>query len=629
MRILLLLLLASQLDTSLSQDLHHYLKVQFLHELARNGPISWKCLCILLDDHVDDIHYQWISDVNIPKIIITPSSNVNIPIKLIDAYLIFTTKELLTETENSISNLIKSKQLDPTERIIIFSDNSIQLLQSTDLDQMLVQPNFRWNTRTGLSDQPILKIHHYRPLTSLKPTERTGIYDGSRLTSDMKRLLFDQSFNYGDKDLKVTTFLSPPTTIECKYDDQNQLCGRDPNLIRAIGEILHFRPIFLPPKLKGSKWGDRLNNGTWTGLIGDVSSGTTTLGVANVFTTQHYTEQVEMSYPYDISCSTFLTPPPEPWPQFYALIKPFDPLLWLITFLSLFLGGMLIQLIAIAYRWLFGKQDQLCVFGEAMIYNAQSITGVRAGSGGERSAWPVRIYNSNWWLFCFVLGTIYRTGLTSWLALSPVLMNPIDTVNQLVHSNLKPYGFNTFVRDLAQYSNDPDTIALGQRLELVPCNVTVQMLMTDQNGNALYENKNYLKYLASTILPSATKNISVQHIDPRLRLHVMRECLRSFPVAIAMTPGTDLKSPMTRIIHQLNAAGLVNYWLDSVVDEVTILRKQSKNESEPTPISLYHLEGAFYLLLLCYGFSMVSFIAELAVRYVFCRHYVVIVPSYD
>ena len=175
------------------------------------------------------------------------------------------------------------------------------------------------------------------------------------------------------------------------------------------------------------------------------------------------------------------------------------------------------------------------------MYTTQSLTGIRCGSENN-SPWPVRLYNSNWWLFFFLLGTFYRTGLTSWLASSPILMLPIDTISQLVRSDLKLYGFNTFMRDLAQDSNDPDTIELGRRLEIVPANMTVEFLMGQQDTNAFYENKNYLKYLSATVLPNA---------NPWQRLHVMRECLRTFPVAIAMSPGSPFKSEITQIINQM------------------------------------------------------------------------------
>ena len=158
-------------------------------------------------------------------------------------------------------------------------------------------------------------------------------------------------------------------------------------------------------------------------------------------------------------------------------------------------------------------------------------------------------------------------------------MAPVDTIAQLVRSDLTPYGYNTFVRDLAQYSSDPDTIQLGGRLKLVPPNMTVQFLMGKENFNAIFENKHYLKYLSMKILPSTMHDIAVNRIDPRQRLHVMHECLRSFPVAIAMTPETPLKSAMTQIIHQLNAAGIIDYWLDTVVHSEVASKQQNANKT--------------------------------------------------
>ena len=620
----LLLLSASQFQFCNAENRYsHYkhLKVKFVHELAENGRFQWKSLTVLFTEDAINENSDWIFELNVPKVMIELSSIDYSSISLTqptDAYLILTTEQSTETTANSIEKLLISKQLDSSKTFLIFSKKiAATLYVLNDLDLILVQDTNSWNSKTGIVNKPILRFSRYRSLSSLELAELSGYYEGGVLKADHKQILFDQSFNYRDRSVKVTTFNVPPTTIDCK-EGKDQICGRDPNLIRVIGEVLHFQPIFSSPVQIKSKWGDKLENGTWTGLIGEVSRGETVLGVANVFMTLHYMEQVEFSYPYDISCSTFLTPSPELWPQLYALIKPFDLSIWMATIFSLFIGGLLIQIVALTYHKLFGSRDPLRFFGEAMIYNAQSITGTRSGSD-EKSSWPVRIYTSNWWLFCFLLGTVYRTGLISWLARSPILMAPVDTIAQLVRSDLTPYGYNTFVRDLAQYSSDPDTIQLGGRLKLVPPNMTVQFLMGKENFNAIFENKHYLKYLSMKILPSTMHDIAVNRIDPRQRLHVMHECLRSFPVAIAMTPGTPLKSAMTQIIHQLNAAGIIDYWLDTVVhSEVAMTTKRYKKKE---PFSLHSLEGAFYLLLLCYSIDIVAFVAELVFHRVWSRRF--------
>ncbi|EFX84302.1 hypothetical protein DAPPUDRAFT_99799 [Daphnia pulex] len=627
---ILVLLSALQFKLCTSEnrlDRHKHLKVEFIHELADRGRFQWKSLTVLFTKDAIDDNSDWIFDVKVPKVMMELPTIDDSFISIAqqqptDAYLILISEQSTEMAAiNSVLKLFVSKQLDSTKTCLIFSAKSAAILnRENDLDLILVQDTVSWNSNTGLVNKPILKFVRHRSLSSMEPEQLTGYYDGGILKADQKRILFDRSINYRNRQVKVTTFLSPPTTIRCKDGIINghQMCGRDPNLIRVIGEVLHFRPVFSSPAQPGSKWGNKLDNGEWTGLIGEVSRGVTTLGVANVFMTVHYIEQVEFSYPYDMSCSTFLTPSPELWPQLYALIKPFDLSIWLATVFSLVIGGLLIQLVALVYHKMFGSRDPLRFFGEAMIYNAQSITGTRSGSD-ERSSWPVRVYTSNWWLFCFLLGTVYRTGLISWLARSPILMAPVDTIAQLVRSDLTPYGYNTFVRDLAQYSIDPDTIQLGGRLKLVPPNMTAQLLMGQENVNAIFENKQYLKYLSVMVVPSTMGNISINSVDPRQRLHVMRECLRSFPVAIAMTPGTPFRSAMTQIIHQLNAAGIIDHWLDSVVQtEVAFTTKRYKKKE---PFSLHSLEGVFYLLLICYSIDVVAFVAELVYHRVSCRHF--------
>ncbi|XP_057381614.1 glutamate receptor ionotropic, kainate 1-like [Daphnia carinata] len=609
---------AFQLSPGIAEDYHQQLKTQFVNELARNGRFLWKRLTILFTQDATSDKSDWILDIQVPKVMLELSPD-NYPfiskMPSSDAYLIIANDESNSIIEEFLQQSLASKQIDCTKTFLIFSDGN-NVLQNDDLDLIRIEERYTWSPKTKAVNKPILHFHRHRLLSTMEASEMIGVYDGNVLEANQKRILFDQTFSYRNRPVKVSTFSVPPTTVKCK-EDEDENCGRDPNLIRVMGKILQFQPIFSSSTQAGSKWGNKLDNGTWTGLIGQVSRGEASLGVANVFMTLHYIKQVEFSYPYDISCSTFLTPPPELWPQAYALIKPFDNSIWVATCFSLFFGGLLIQMVALCYHKIFGSRDRLRFFNEAMIYNAQSITGVRSGSD-EKSSWPVRIYTSNWWLFCFLLGTVYRTGLISWLARSPVSMLPIDTITQLVRSDLVPYGFNTFVRDLAQYSSDPDTIELGRRQRLVPPNMTVQVLMGQENVNALYENKHFLKYLSATVSPSTMHNISVHSVDPRQRLHVMRECLRTFPVAIAMNSGAPFKSAMTQIIHQLNGAGIIDHWLDAVVNnDQVLLTKRSKKKKEP--FSLYSLEGAFYLLLLCYCIDIVVFLAEILFHKMLCR----------
>lgn len=601
--------------------------INFLQALANGSPTRWYSLVTFVDDQTpNSLANEWIFQVNVPKFVfaLTSLGTYNSP-KNVNAYVIVASPEIWQETQLTLVKALKDKRLDANKPFFVFTDSmELNLDIREHLDVTIIRKIWHWDFQKRTFQLNSLMFKRNRLLSKIKSEEMIGFYYGTKnFDENGKRILFDRSFSYQNRRVKVSAFIIPPTTIECAADS-SKICGRDPNLVSTLGKMLNFTPEFVPPPAK-SKWGDKLSNGTWTGIIGDVSRGVTTLGVANIFTTLHYIEQVDISYPYDFSCSTFLTPARQPLPQWFTLIKPFSLSLWMATIFSLFLGGVLIQLSSLLYQWLFNSnlRDRLIHFGEAMMYNAQSITGVRSGSD-DFPAWPLRIYNSNWWLFCFLIGTVYRTGLTSWVASSPIFMLPVDTIAQLVKSELIPYGYNTFIRDIAQYSTDPWTVELGKRQRLVPVNISVQALMGEDYSKALYENKNYLEYLAATVLPPSLAQITNSTrvlMDPRQRFHVMRECFRTFPVAVAVTPGSVFKDAITFTIHRLNGAGLLDFWLDSVIHRDTSASSglSSSNDHVYAPFSLYHLEGVFYLFLVCCLVVVVCFLGELIV-YQFQNH---------
>lgn len=590
--------------------------INFLQALANDSPTRWHSIAAFVDVNPEN---EWVYHVNLPKMIYSLNSLSDTLQEgtTVNCYLIAVSSENWRETQSSLASSIREKRLDANKPFFVFTDSmnwNAELRENFDVT--IIRKVRHWDTKTNSFKLESLMFQRHRLLSKIKPEEMIGYYYGTEnLGESAKKILFDQSFSFHNRNVKVSAFSIPPTTVRCQ-NDPSTFCGRDAKLIHTLSDKLSFTPEFVVPPAM-SKWGDKLSNGTWTGLIGDVSRGTTTLGVANIFTTSHYIEQLDMSYPYDFSCSTFLTPPLQPLSQWITLIKPFRLSLWMATIFSIFIGGLLIQWSSMLYQWLFKRsiRNRLVVFGEAMMYNAQCITGVRAGSD-ELPAWPIRIYNSNWWLFCFLIGTVYRTGLTSWVASSPIFMSPVDTIAQLVKSELIPYGYNTFIRDIAQYSSDPLTIELGKRQQLVPVNVSVKTLMGEDYARAFYENKNYLEYLAATVVPptfAQTGNSTRVLMNPKRRFHVMRECFRTFPVAIAMTRGSIFKETTTDTIHRLNGAGLLKFWLDSVIHGSAAHAdlNSASDERVYAPFSMYHLEGVFYLLLLCYLIVLVVFLGEI------------------
>ena len=323
------------------------------------------------------------------------------------------------------------------------------------------------------------------------------------------------------------------------------------------------------------------------------------MGVANLFMRTSYLQQTQVSYPYTISCSTFLTPRSQPLAHWRIMILPFDGVLWAVTLSTMLAGGLLLQWLSLLYRWLMdGSCGNTHRFGEAMFYIIQAVTGVH---GSERSDWPIRGYTSFWWVFCFLITLIYRTALITRLT-APILPSPTNTIEELARSGVYLYGHTALFSDLSNRSSDSNAVKMGQRFRTVPANTSVEELLSGGDA-AFMENKANIQ----SILAEMVKR------DPvfEQRLHVMEECLTVFPVAIAMAPGSQFRQQVHHIINRLNAAGLVEFWMRADARHHLVHQRRSTGDSK-VPFSLDHLQGCFYLLIVGCLITFSAFLAEIA-----------------
>ncbi|GBM71815.1 hypothetical protein AVEN_260548-1 [Araneus ventricosus] len=110
--------------------------------------------------------------------------------------------------------------------------------------------------------------------------------------------------------------------------------GAEGELIEILSSALKFSYELVQPKDKG--WGNRKDDGNWTGKIGLVQSGEADLGMCKIILTEQRKTAVDYSYPYDTMQMVFANKAPSRIPQLFAYVHPFSAELWL-TLLALFL----------------------------------------------------------------------------------------------------------------------------------------------------------------------------------------------------------------------------------------------------------------------------------------------------
>lgn len=128
------------------------------------------------------------------------------------------------------------------------------------------------------------------------------------------------------KILRIVVYASPEANgDDITWDIDNRYYRLGLKLSEIISTALGFQYEILKP-LDG-EFG-RLENGSWTGMVGMVYRGEADLVVSELAITKERSEAVEFSYPFTVSDVTFVTQKPQFISDIDSIFEPFDWEVW-------------------------------------------------------------------------------------------------------------------------------------------------------------------------------------------------------------------------------------------------------------------------------------------------------------
>ncbi|XP_068218796.1 ionotropic receptor 21a-like isoform X2 [Palaemon carinicauda] len=424
-----------------------------------------------------------------------------------------------------------------------------------------------------------------------------------------KANLFPDKLNdFHRNELTAVTFEHPPSIVEVPHKGDSRSGGHhydgiDIRLLRLVSEALNFRLKITNPS-DGGKWGSPNEDGSWSGLTGDLTQRKAHMGVANIFIHTNYLQVVDMTRAYDMEAGCFITPLPEDLPQWVALVYPFSREVWILTLLFLFLGTPMLYAVS--------RMASYCLRDEfPWGTNLYQITfygmGIFFGQGvpQEPRGDVTRSYFIMWVWYSVLITVVYRSSLTAFLTI-PLEQPPINTLEQLASSKLPAWGSTgiTF-KKLLQASPDPMVRSLADRY--YPVSGTKEGIdLTAQRKYAMMENRQFLEYTIAT-------NFTNQYGEETL--HVMEECFLPFQIGMALPKKAPYKPNFDNVITKIVEAGLVRKWLRDII--ATSQRRGGGIETEDrdgSALTLNNLQGAWLLLGSGILISLVMFIMENIVR---------------
>ncbi|XP_066973634.1 ionotropic receptor 21a-like isoform X2 [Macrobrachium rosenbergii] len=418
----------------------------------------------------------------------------------------------------------------------------------------------------------------------------------------------DKLSDFHRSELTAVTFEHPPSIIQVPHEgdsgsEGHHYDGIDIRLLRLLSDALNFRLKIVNPS-DGGKWGSPNEDGSWSGLTGDLTQRKAHMGVANLFILTSYLQVVDMTVAYDVEAGCFITPLPEDLPQWVALVYPFSREVWIFILIFLFLGTpVLCAMSRMANHWL----EDVSSWGTNLYQITFYGMGIFFGQGmpQEPQGNVTRIYFIMWVWYGLLITVVYKSSLTAFLTI-PLEQPPIDTLEQLTLSTLPAWGSTgiTF-KKMLQESPDPLVQSLADRYH--PVSGTKEgIMLTAQKKYAMMENRQYLEYMIAT-------NFTNKYGEETL--HVMKECFLPFQIGMAIPKKAPYKPNFDRIIKKIIEAGLVRKWLKDII--TTSQRRGAETETDDRvggALTLNNLQGAWLLFGSGILIAFLMFILENIVR---------------
>jgi hypothetical protein len=120
--------------------------------------------------------------------------------------------------------------------------------------------------------------------------------------------------------------------------------GYEIDLLVEISRVLNFTYTIVNPA--DGLWGNIEDNGKWSGLVNEASSGAVDFVMSSVMIMYSRHQVLDSTIRYDLDFLTFAIPQPRPLPKYMALYQPFRIYVWLAIVMSLIISAFVFAFIA-------------------------------------------------------------------------------------------------------------------------------------------------------------------------------------------------------------------------------------------------------------------------------------------
>jgi hypothetical protein len=376
--------------------------------------------------------------------------------------------------------------------------------------------------------------------------------------------------------------------------------GSDGHTVACLAQYMNAT-VTLVPQRDSTLFGIRSKNGTILGASGDVA-----YGRADIASNSQYMKlgwfELEYTYPHDANNLGILVRKSKRVPQFRNLFLPFPNRVW---------RALICATVLTTTCWYFVRKygrDSVNKMAVKVSINEAFFDVFRSFISGTLNTVPTsivaRMFILTWILLGIIITSAFQGSLTSYIAV-PKYLPEIDTLQQLDKSGLGIFVSPAIESYLTLDKDDEIMVSLWRKFETKRHHsLTARCLHLRDDMAELLNDYSIRYYLRSK-----------QYIKEGYPLlHRVKQNVLSIYSVYGVPRHSSLLPRFNTIISRIVEAGLQIKWNgDSSHNALlngSILAVSRFQAADPAPLSLTHLQTAFYLLISGLFCSTVVFILQ-------------------
>ncbi|GBL85975.1 hypothetical protein AVEN_89041-1 [Araneus ventricosus] len=389
--------------------------------------------------------------------------------------------------------------------------------------------------------------------------------------------------------VRVAALSGEPVFVFNKTSSGTTISGIEGKFLQILAEKLDFQFEIVSP-LDG-KWGNLMDDGTWSGIIGMVARGEADMGLTYLAIMEDRSKVVDFSAPYYTIDRTFVTDKPGLLPKYAVFLYPFELKVWILFFILLVIAPLLMRT-SISSRAHFIPRLSDCLRQPfRLICRKQSIEG--------------SILRATWLIAETFITFIYSSVLLSFL-LVPLQDRGIKDFHEMAEAVQKG-NFKCLAPEgsvdvpLMLKSNSSYLNILGKVIK------QKNWLYQSRNFNSNRAIGNNLALLGPRLILQSRYGI-----PPLTTKFISEDSIVEMSTAVALKKGFCCKTRLDDVILRIVSGGLFQKLVDEKLFKTrTHLSSATSSKTTTKALTISEVYGIFLLLLLSYITSFLLLIGEI------------------